>query len=141
MQISFLGAAGTVTGSRYLVQADQRPILLDCGPANIVTDAHLSYEGLDNHFHSHHVVDHSKTFVRGVIFHTNFAESYHSLLKRGIIGSFHHVSDKHLHRYLGEFDRRWNTRKSADGDRALGVIKSAPGRRLTYRKAGTNSLI
>ena len=43
--------------------------------ANIVTDAHLSYEGLDEHFHSHHVVDHSKTFVRGIIFHTNFAES------------------------------------------------------------------
>ena len=36
------------------------------------------------------------TYVRGIIFHTQFAESYHSLLKRGIIGTFHHVSDKHL---------------------------------------------
>lgn len=105
--------------------------------ANIVTDAHLSYEGLDRHFHSHHVVDHSETFVRGIIFHTNFAESYHSLLKRGIIGSFHHVSDKHLHRYLAEFDYRWNTRKDRDGDRTLETLKAAPGKRLTYR-TGTN---
>jgi transposase-like protein len=102
--------------------------------ANIVTDAHLSYEGLDEHFHSHHVVDHSRTFVRGIIFHTNFAESYHSLLKRGIIGAFHHISDKHTPRYLAEFDRRWNTRKQRDGQRALGVIESAVGRRLTYRE-------
>ncbi|HEX8667207.1 MAG TPA: IS1595 family transposase [Allosphingosinicella sp.] len=100
--------------------------------ANIVTDAHLSYEGLDQHFHSHHVVDHSRTYVRGVIFHTNFAESYHSLLKRGIIGTFHHVSDKHLPRYLAEFDRRWNTRKATDGQSTVNVIKAAPGKRLTY---------
>lgn len=102
--------------------------------ANIVTDAHLSYEGLDEHFHSHHTVDHSKTFVRGIIFHTNFAESYHSLLKRGIIGAFHHISDKHTPRYLAEFDRRWNTRKQRDGQRTRGVIESAIGRRLTYRE-------
>src|SRR6185312_5150642 len=100
--------------------------------ANIVTDAHLSYEGLDEHFHSHHVVDHSKTFVRGIIFHTNFAESYHSLLKRGIIGAFHHISDKHIPRYLAEFDRRWNTRSQKDGQRAVDVMVSGVGRRLTY---------
>ena len=46
--------------------------------ATIMTDAHLSYEGLSEHFAGHHTVDHSKTFVRGVIMHTNFAESYHS---------------------------------------------------------------
>ncbi len=80
------------------------------------------------------MVDHSKTFVRGIIFHTNFAESYHSLLKRGIIGAFHHISDKHTARYLAEFDRRWNTRKQRDGQRTLGVIESALGRRLTYRE-------
>lgn len=106
--------------------------------ANIVTDAHLSYEGLDQHFHSHHTVDHSKTFVRGVIFHTNFAESYHSLLKRGIIGAFHHVSDKHLPRYLAEFDRRWNTRKERDGVRTVNVISTAIGRRLRYSEVTSN---
>jgi transposase-like protein len=100
--------------------------------ANIVTDVHLSYEGLAEHFHSHHIVDHSQTFVWGVIFHTNFAESYHSLLKRGIVGTFHHVSDKHLPRYLAEFDRRWNTRKDRDGSRTVNVISTAIGRRLRY---------
>lgn len=100
--------------------------------ANIVTDAHLSYTGLDQHFHSHHTVDHSKTFVRGLIIHTNFAESYHSLLKRGIIGAFHHVSDKHLPRYLCEFDRRWNTRSDRDGARVVNVINTAFGKRLRY---------
>ena len=100
--------------------------------ANIVTDAHLSYEGLDAHFHSHHTVDHSQTFVRGIIFHTNFAESYHSLLKRGIIGSFHHISDKHMDRYLAEFSWRWNSRQSKDGDRAAKTIAAAKGKRLRY---------
>lgn len=102
--------------------------------ANIITDAHLSYTGLDQHFHSHHTVDHSETYVRGVIFHTNFAESYHSLLKRGIIGTFHHVSDKHLPRYLSEFDWKWNTRKLADGARAIETIKGMPGKRLVYKE-------
>lgn len=101
--------------------------------ATIMTDAHLSYEGLSEHFAGHHTVDHSKTFVRGVIMHTNFAESYHSLLKRGIIGAFHHVSDKHLPRYLAEFDRRWNTRKERDGVRTVDVIGTAIGKRLTYK--------
>lgn len=101
--------------------------------ATIVTDAHLSYEGIGEHFACHHTVDHSKTFVRGVIMHTNFAESYHSLLKRGIIGVFHHVSDKHLSRYLAEFDRRWNSRKDCDGNRTVNVINATFGKRLTYR--------
>lgn len=99
----------------------------------IVTDAHLSYAGIGDHFKGHSTVDHSKTFVRGVVFHTNFAESYHSLLKRGIMGAFHHVSEKHLGRYLAEFDRRWNTRTDNDGTRAVNVIKTALGKRLTYR--------
>jgi ISXO2-like transposase domain len=61
----------------------------------------------------------SQTYVRGIIFHTNFAESYHSLLKRGIIGTVHHVSDKHLPRYLAEVrsplehpqNNRWGARR------------------------------
>lgn len=98
----------------------------------VITDAHLSYEGLSDHFKGHSTVDHSREFVRGLVFHTNFAESYHSLLKRGIVGAFHHVSEKHIGRYLAEFDRRWNTRKQSDGERAVNVIATAIGRRLTY---------
>lgn len=100
--------------------------------AYIVTDAHLSYTGLNEHFSGHSTVDHGKEYVRGMVFHTNFAESYHSLLKRGIIGTFHHVSEKHLGRYLAEFDRRWNTRSESTGDRAVSVIETAIGKRLKY---------
>ena len=116
---------------KHTLQAIAKPIVDQS--ANIVTDAHLSYTGLDQYFHSHHTVDHSKTFVRGIIFHTNFAESYHSLLKRGIIGTFHHVSDKHLPRYLAEFDWKWNTRKMSDGERTADTIRSAPSKRLMYK--------
>jgi hypothetical protein len=56
-------------------------------------------------------------------------------LKRGIIGTFHHVSDKHLPRYLAEFDRRWNSRKVTDGERTVSVLKTALGRRLRYADA------
>lgn len=98
----------------------------------VITDAHLSYTGLKDHFMGHSTVDHSKEFVRGMVFHTNFAESYHSLLKRGILGAFHHISEKHIGRYLAEFDRRWNTRKETDGVRAVNVLRTAIGKRLTY---------
>lgn len=101
--------------------------------ATIMTDAYLSYEDLDQHFHAHHMVDHSRHFVRSVILHTNFAESYHSLLKRGIIGTFHHISEKHLPRYLKEFEFRWNSRHAGDGERTAAAIKATEGKRLTYR--------
>lgn len=99
--------------------------------AVVVTDQHLGYYGLHDHFRDHLTVDHSREFVRGIV-HTNFAESYHSLLKRGIVGAFHHVSEKHLPRYLAEFDRRWNTRKQRDGERVVNVINTAFGKRLRY---------
>lgn len=104
------------------------------GTAHIITDEHLSYEGLDRHFASHHTVNHSETFVRGIIFHTNFAESYHSLLKRSIIGTHHHISEKHLHRYLREREFHWNRRKASNGQRTADAIKSARGKRLLYQE-------
>src|SRR5208282_3263874 len=100
--------------------------------ATIITDSHVGYTGLDEHFRAHHTVDHSKEFVRAVILHTNFAESYHSLLKRGLIGTFHHVSEKHLPRYLREFEFRWNSRKATDGERTCAAIRSPKGKRLLY---------
>lgn len=51
---------------------------------------------------------------------------------RGIVGAFHHVSERHLDRYLAEFDLRWNTRDMSDGERAFGVLQTAIGKRLTY---------
>ena len=64
---------------------------------------------------------------------TNSAESSFSLLKRGIIGTFHSVSKHHLPLYLAEFDFRWNQRKVTDGERTVAALKKAPGKRLTYK--------
>lgn len=102
------------------------------GTAKVITDSHRSYGGLVMHFEEHGVVDHSKEYVRGIL-HTNFAESYHSLLKRGIVGTFHHISEKHLPRYLREFEFRWNSRKVSDGERVQNAIRGARGKRLMYR--------
>lgn len=51
---------------------------------------------------------------------------------RCIIGAFHHVSDEHLRRYLSELDARWNSRTENDSERAVKVLKSGIGKRLTY---------
>ena len=69
---------------------------------------------------------------RGII-HTNFAESYFSLLKRGIVGTFHHVSKEHMDRYLAEFDFRWNSRKMSDAERTALALRGIEGKRLLYR--------
>lgn len=99
--------------------------------ATLMTDEHPSYVGLDAHFAGHERVQHSKEYVRGNV-HINFAESYHSLLKRGLFGTYHHVSKKHLPKYLREFEYRWNTRHMTDGERTIAAIQMAPGRRLYY---------
>lgn len=109
------------------------------GTAHIVTDEHLGYKGLEKHFASHHTVDHSKTFVRALIFHTNFSESYHSLLKRGIVGAFHHMSEKHLPKYLREFEFRWNSRHATDGERTVQAVMGAAGKRMMYRQPVSQS--
>src|SRR3546814_867020 len=88
---------------------------------------------LDKHFAGHHSVNHSQTFVRGLIVHTNFAESYHALLKRSIIGTHHHISEKHLSRYLREREFHRNRRKATDGERTFDAISGAKGKRLMYR--------
>jgi len=66
--------------------------------------------------------------------HTNTAESVFSLLKRGVYGVYHNVSKQHLHRYLAEFDFRWNTRGVEDGERTRRAIRGGEGKRLMYRE-------
>ncbi len=100
--------------------------------AIIMTDEHPSYTGSNRNFADHQVVCHSKgEYVRGLA-HTNTAESVHALLKRGVFGTYHHWSKKHLHRYLSEFDFRWNTRKMTDSERTLEALNSIGGKRLQY---------
>lgn len=81
--------------------------------AYIMTDEHAGYKAVKN-IRRHDSVNHIKEeWVRGAV-HTNTIENYWSLLKRGIIGSFHQVSVKHLDRYLAEFEYRQNNRKEPD---------------------------
>jgi len=111
--------------------------------AHIVTDEWGGYQGLKHRYASHRVVNHRKEYVRGLI-HVNFAESYHSLLKRGILGTFHHVSRQHLPRYLREFEFRWNSRKITDGERTEQAVRQIVGKRLRYQspiKRRSSSLV
>ena len=78
------------------------------------------------------MIDHLREYVRGDV-HSQTVESFFSLVKRGIMGSFHHVSRKHLHRYLSEFDFRWNLRQVPDGVRFVEAVKTVAGKRLYYR--------
>src|SRR6202011_3522384 len=74
-------------------------------------------------------------YVRGDI-HTNTIEGYLSILKRGINGVYHHVSQEHLKRYLAEFDYRYNERMALgvnDADRARKAVSGIVGKRLTYQ--------
>jgi hypothetical protein len=66
--------------------------------------------------------------------HSNTVESHFALLKRGLYGTFHSVSEAHLHRYLAEFDFRANTRKLSDTERAATLLKGGKGKRLMYRQ-------
>jgi transposase-like protein len=82
----------------------------------------------------HRAVNHTiQWVVPGSRIHTNTVESSFSLLKRGLIGSFHRVSIKHLHRYLSEFELRFNERKSSDRFEQM-VTRTAQTSPLTYRK-------
>jgi transposase-like protein len=102
--------------------------------SRIITDENPSYLGLDQDFAGgHETVNHSQGEYAYDDIHTNTAESSFALVKRGLMGIYHAVSKKHLHRYLAEFDFRWNGRKMNDGQRTIAAIRSAEGKRLTYR--------
>lgn len=64
---------------------------------------------------------------------TNTVEGYFSILKRGVHGVYHHVGRQHLHRYLSEFDFRYNARTVTDNERAALALDGVGGKRLTYR--------
>jgi len=127
-----------------------KPVLqaqLNVAQTHLRTDGESQYQVLAPMFASHAHVNHSAgEYVRGDA-HCNTAEGYFSILKRGIIGTFHHVSPQHLGRYTAEFDFRYNHRETqekidgkwvkqgfTDAMRAQEIIKGARGRRLTYRR-------
>jgi transposase-like protein len=98
------------------------------------TDESRLYFGADQYFASHETVKHSaKEYARGDV-NTNSAEGYFSIFKRGMKGVYQHCAEKNLHRYLAEFEFRYNTRKITDGERAVLAVRGGEGKRLTYRQ-------
>lgn len=101
--------------------------------STVMTDDLNAYRAIEGEF-NHKSVNHSLgQYVDGQV-HTNTIEGYFSLLKRGINGIFHHVSKKHLHRYLTEFDYKYNMRKVTDGTRTTTALGLIEGKRLMYRE-------
>lgn len=100
--------------------------------STLYTDGHPTYAQIEGY--KHESVNHSAgEYVRGKA-HTSAIDSFWALLKRGHYGVFHHFSNKHLHRYLAEFETRWGMSRMSGADRVTSVLESAPGLRLTYKR-------
>jgi transposase-like protein len=132
-----------------------KPVLesqLNTAKTRLMTDGEGQYRILAPMFQSHEVVNHGAgEYVRGDVT-TNTIEGFFSILKRGIVGTFHHVSPQHLQRYVNEFDFRYNhreTKAKVDGkwvktghndvERTIEIAKGIGGKRLTYRRTNAAS--
>ncbi len=104
----------------------------------IMTDEAGQYRFLDRDMpNSHEVVRHTADeYVRGNV-HTNTVEGFYSIFKRGMKGVYQHCDERHLHRYLAEFDFRYSNRTALgvdDSERTTNMLKGITGKRLTYRR-------
>lgn len=119
-----------------------RPLLVSAAhrTSHLMTDGAKFYVRPGEEFASHSAVDHARgEYVRDGYKHSNTAENFFSILKRGIIGTFHHVSEAHLKRYLAEFDFRYSHRIGLgvnDTMRTEAALIGIGGKRLMYRRAG-----
>ena len=105
----------------------------------LMTDDAGQYRPIGKEFASHETVNHGiEEYVRGAA-HSNTVEGFFSILKRGVIGTYHHVSEAHLSRYLAEFDFRYSNRSAlgvGDVARTDEALRGSTGKRLTYRRIG-----
>lgn len=99
--------------------------------SNLYTDTLAAYMGLDGEY-VHETVNHLEEYVRGEV-STNGLENYWSLFMRCYHGTWTHLSDEHLPRYLAEQAFRFNERQEKDGRRFVTTVGRVPGRRLTYK--------
>jgi transposase-like protein len=110
---------------------------------HLITDDSPVYPKLGKKFNRHSTVNHSiEEYVRGDVY-THTVENYFSILKRGIIGTYHHISNEHMPMYLVEFDFRYNNRSQLgvkDTQRRDKAIKGAVGKRLTLRRPDEETL-
>lgn len=120
------------------------PIVLEniAREARVMTDEHYGYRYLKHHFAGHGTTRHSANqYVdyNDRAIHTNTIEGYFSIFKRGMKGVYQHCGDKHLHRYLAEFDFRYSYRAANgvdDQERSVEAMRGIVGKRLTYSSTG-----
>ncbi len=102
--------------------------------ATLMTDEAANYKMLDKEYPNREIVNHNvHEYVNGDV-HVNTLEGWFALLKRGVMGTFHHVSEEHLDRYVDEFAFRYNRREMTDGERAVSALKKVGGKRLYYKQ-------
>jgi transposase-like protein len=118
-----------------------RPIIVKTADraSHLMTDGARMYPAVGREFAKHSILDHAAgEYVRMGSHHSNTVENYFSILKRGVIGTFHHVSEAHLARYLAEFDFRYSNRSGlgvGDAERTQKVLEGISGKRLTYPRS------
>jgi transposase-like protein len=106
--------------------------------STLMTDGAQHYKTIGKEFADHGVVEHAEYEWKRGTAHTNTVEGYYSIFKRGMKGVYQHCAEKHLHRYLAEFDFRYSNRAKLGVDdpmRATLALQGAVGKRLTYRRA------
>jgi transposase-like protein len=117
--------------------------------SHVMTDEASRYSKIGSEFAKHDVVDHSRKEYgytdreSGAKVNTNTIEGYYSIFKRGMKGVYQHCGEKHLHRYLSEFDFRYSNRSALginDAARAAKIIEGAKGKRLQYRRPDESPL-
>lgn len=116
--------------------ATLRPIMQEqiAAATHLMTDEAHVYKPIGKDYATHDVVKHSiGEYVRGGA-HTNTIEGYFSIFKRGMTGVYQHCSEKHLKRYLAEFDFRYNERTASDTERTTSMLQGIVGKRITYQQ-------
>jgi len=138
MVVSLIERDGRVQ-SRHVASLkadDVRPMVVSKidRASHLMTDESHIYSRMGREFAGHSKVNHGDKEYASGFKHTNTVENFFSIFKRGVIGTYHHLSETHLGRYCAEFDLRYNTRDMNDGERAAVILKGGEGRRLTYRR-------
>jgi transposase-like protein len=125
--------------SKHVPDAQARtlaPIMIrdiDVKNSRLITDGHRAYTLIKHHM-PHDVINHDVEYVNydDPTIHTQGIENYWSLVKRGIVGTWHHVGVPYLDQYLREFDYRFNRRKISDEQRFAALFSQVSGRRVTW---------
>jgi transposase-like protein len=103
--------------------------------STLMTDDARMYWSIGREFAAHGTTIHAlREFARPGGVHSNTAENFFSILKRGVVGTYHHWSEAHMHRYLAEFDFRYSHKDVTDAERSDAALKGIVGKRLTYRR-------